>query len=189
MCPVCKKRIPGPEPAKWKCSTIHTKNPLSFVIYATTYESKASQQLVRTLKYRGVRSSAPIIENYIREALTPYVFKNFIATSVPLYPHKYRLRGFNQSELLARASAMALDIPYCNLLSKIKDTKSQTELSLQERKTNIHNAFIVYERTAVKNKNILIVDDVFTSGATLQECARILKQHGAHKVGAVVFAR
>lgn len=189
ICPVCANRVPQRTPQEWKCPTRHAHSSLAFVMYATPYESAAARQLVRALKYRGVHSVAPILARYCADAMRAYDFENFIVTSVPLHPRKHRSRGFNQSEVMARLIAEACALRYCDTIVKIKNTTSQTELTIKERASNIKDAFAFNHAHAITNRNILIVDDVCTSGATLQECARVLKTNGAKKVGAIVFAR
>ena len=97
---------------------------------------------------------------------------------MPLHPNKLRKRGYNQSALIARElckkHGLMLDE---SLAVRIKDTKSQRELDRSQRAENMKNAFSA--SGSVKNKRILIIDDVFTTGATMNECAKALKVKGA----------
>ncbi|MDI6840121.1 MAG: ComF family protein [bacterium] len=109
---------------------------------------------------------------------------------VPLYPTKKRERGYNQSEILSHAVSDYTGIPELNtVLYKIRPTKSQTELSLEERVLNVKNAFKVNRAEQVNGKKLILVDDVFTTGATLDECARELYKAGASEVYTIVCAR
>lgn len=189
ICPICHKRIPGSIPQQWKCSKRHRNNYISFLIYVSTYDNALTQQCIRALKYQGITSVISLLETYCIKTLSGYDFSKWIITSVPLHQNKLRARGFNQSEYMAQSISRILNISYVPLLSKIKDTKSQTELTFQDRAQNIQNAFIAKSSLSIKNKMVLIVDDVFTSGATAQECARVLKQNGAKKIDTVVFAK
>ena len=101
---------------------------------------------------------------------------------VPLHKSRQRQRGFNQSEILARCLSKYLGIPaYTKCLYRIKKTKDQKGLSRAERLHNLDNAFVVKEFPK-KVKNILIVDDVYTTGTTIEKCAKILKDAGANEI-------
>jgi ComF family protein len=109
---------------------------------------------------------------------------------VPLHPKRLRARGFNQSLLLARCVASKIDAELDFLsLRRTRFTKPQTELSSEERKRNVRKAFEVVKPEAVKRKTILLVDDVATTGSTLNECAKALKRAGADGVLCLVLAR
>ncbi|MFC1885528.1 ComF family protein [Thermodesulfobacteriota bacterium] len=116
---------------------------------------------------------------------------------VPLYPKKQRERGFNQSFLLIKdwqkwADLLPVSISVCtenNLLKRNRRTKPQTALKRKERLTNIKGAFTVSDTLKVKNKNILVVDDVYTTGATVNECATVLLRAGANYVDVLTLAR
>jgi len=113
-------------------------------------------------------------------------------TTVPVPLHKHRLteRGFNQSLLLARIVSSVLGTPldYRSLVRE-KDTRSQTGLARKDRKRNVAHAFSVISTSAFKRKNVLLVDDVLTTGYTLNECAQTLKQSGALNVICLALAR
>ena len=109
---------------------------------------------------------------------------------VPLHPRRLRWRGFNQSALLAlevgRAWGIAMD-PF--VLLRTRETLPQTQLSEEERRRNVRGAFALDPRRSVKGKKILLVDDVYTSGATVNECSRTLKRAGAEEVTVLTLAR
>lgn len=109
-------------------------------------------------------------------------------TAVPLYKKDYRRRGFNDADLLGRALAARLDVPYKPLLQKIWYTRPQKELKALERSGNLLGVFDVTEPDAVAGQTVLLVDDVITTGATLDECAKMLKIYGAQEVYAVTVA-
>ncbi len=103
-----------------------------------------------------------------------------IVTAVPMFPKKQRQRGYNQSEKLAQVFAKETGLKYERVLTKQKDTKAQRELKSEQRRKNIKNAFAV--NTDVKGKSILLIDDVVTTGYTINECCRVLKKAGAARV-------
>jgi ComF family protein len=118
--------------------------------------------------------------------------KNFVVIPLPLHKNRKRIRGFNQAELIAVGFISAVSssrlILEPNLLVRTKNTKPQVELSGEERRQNIVGAFAVSDPNVVKNKTILLVDDVKTTGATLEEAARVLKEAGAKRVWAMTAA-
>jgi ComF family protein len=116
--------------------------------------------------------------------------KGSLIMPVPLHPKRLRARGFNQSLLLARcvASKTDSDLDFLSL-RRTKFTKPQTGLSSEERKRNVRKAFEVVKPQAVKGRTILLVDDVATTGSTLNECAKALKRAGADSVLCLVLAR
>lgn len=110
--------------------------------------------------------------------------------AVPLYPVKRRLRSFNQSQLLARSLARRLRKPLLSrCLVRVKPTPSQTNLTARQRATNVRDAFRTRNRRRLAGRSVLLVDDIMTTGATVSECARTLKQGGAAKVYVVTVAR
>ena len=107
-----------------------------------------------------------------------------------MHPDKQKKRGYNQSELLARAfcKATGLSLNTASLV-RVRDTDSQTKLGREARISNMTGAFEVKNATAVKGKIILLMDDVATTGATLEACAQALRKAGAKRVMAYTFAR
>jgi len=109
---------------------------------------------------------------------------------VPLHIKKLRQRGFNQSAILARALKKKWRIPLNYfLLKRAKFTLTQTGLDKKEREKNIKGAFEVTSAKDVKDKNIILVDDVYTTGATVNECAKTLRKAGAKDVAILTLAR
>ncbi len=107
-------------------------------------------------------------------------------TCVPLYKSKERIRGYNQTELIAKKLSKSLNIPYVRAVKKIRNTKQQSTLSEKEREINIKNAFKCCYN--IKDRKILIVDDILTTGHTINECSRILKKAGADRVDFAAIA-
>lgn len=108
-------------------------------------------------------------------------WKPDVIIPVPLHRKKYRFRGFNQAEYLARGIGRKLDIPVSTeILKKVKNTKSQKKLNAVERKSNLKNAFEVCEE--IYGLQILIIDDVYTTGSTMDEISEVLKRKGAENV-------
>lgn len=114
-----------------------------------------------------------------------------IIIPVPLHKRRYNWRGFNQAFLLSRHIACEFQLPVSeNLLLRVKNTKPQTKIkSMKERKENIKGAFLCLAKEDIKGKNVILVDDVCTTLATLNECAKELKKAGAKDVWGLVAAR
>jgi ComF family protein len=107
---------------------------------------------------------------------------------VPLHPRKKREREFNQAEYLADAVGDAFAKPvWTRCIRRVKDTPTQTRLSREERMANLREAFVA--RGELKGKRVLLVDDVFTTGATLDACAKVLRVAGAADVWVLAVAR
>lgn len=115
---------------------------------------------------------------------------SFLVIPVPLHHKKFLSRGFNQSELLAQKIAEEFDLELKNgLLIKTKNTRSQTDLKEEKRIINVKDVFEVKNKKEAKDKVILLVDDIFTTGSTLNEAAKALKKSGAREVWGVTLAR
>ena len=144
------------------------------------------EEIVHALKYRGYtrvveRLAAPLMLEVLDRG------ERFDAVvPVPLHRSRLRRRGFNQAELLARGLAAGLNAPVSDKLRSVRRTRDQVELSAAERRANVEGAFAARERVWGK---ILLVDDVFTTGATTSECAEILLRGGAQEVHAVSLCR
>jgi len=108
---------------------------------------------------------------------------------VPLHPRRRRERGFNQAEELARGLSEVAGRPVHNLLERCRATETQTHFDRKDRMENLRNAFRLRKNAVVKELRLLLVDDVLTTGSTLDECARVLRKAGAAEVRAAVVAR
>ncbi|MCL5069406.1 MAG: ComF family protein [Actinobacteria bacterium] len=112
-----------------------------------------------------------------------------IVISVPLFYNKERIRGYNQALLISKALSRETGIiEGSRLIKRIKDTGSQSLLSKKQRDFNIKDAFEIVDINAIRGKSILLVDDILTTGSTINECSKVLKKAGAIKVVAAVVA-
>ncbi|CAN5571305.1 hypothetical protein BH24ACT21_BH24ACT21_06560 [soil metagenome] len=147
------------------------------------YES-VGKEIVHALKYQGYtrvvgRLMAPLMEEVVEGSFDT-------VTCVPLHSSRRRQRGFNQAELMARAVAERIKVTFSVKLEAIKKTRDQVELSASERRRNVEGAFRV--RGPVQGK-VLLVDDVFTTGATLSAGSETLTRAGAAEVHALTLCR
>ena len=170
------------------------KNSLYFKkVFVPTLYVGVMKKIIHIFKYerkRGViRGIKKIMEIYFSQNHFPFS-RLHLVVPIPLYRKKLKERGFNQAELLARIIAEYFNIKLSkNNLKKIKPTKSQTKLSASERIKNMKGAFIVKSKEEFCGKNILLVDDIYTTGATVKEAAKILKRVNTKEIYAFTLAR
>jgi len=166
------------------------------MIIALDYKKYLVKKIIKTFKYPPyIESLKKVLGSALITAIQKFpddIFylkkNNFVLIPIPLSPLKLAQRGFNQSKLIAEELSQKLSLKHCpQLLKKIKNTKSQTNLSAEQRKTNVHGVFSVKNNNCPPN--IILVDDICTTGATLQESAKILRQAGAKKIWAFVIAK
>ncbi|MFA4858861.1 MAG: ComF family protein [Candidatus Margulisiibacteriota bacterium] len=113
-----------------------------------------------------------------------------VTIAVPLSDRRRSSRGFNQAEVLAKCAAECLGIPYQNeIITRSRETLPQFDLPKEKRSTNVSGAFRINNPKAIQDQRILLVDDIYTTGATVNECAKTLKQGGAAKVYVLTLAR
>jgi len=200
-CPFCK--YPKIVLDKRTCKSCRKTKNLDGLYCATSYNNFIVKNLINKYKYepfiKELKTSLSlliiyhllIINNSISENTNiKEIFKDFLIIPVPLSKKKIKRRGFNQSEEIAKELSTFLQIPLINnCLLKIKETFPQAQLKEKEREENIKNVFICNTPEKIKNRKILLIDDVFTTGSTMEECAKVLKKSGAKEVWGVVIAR
>ncbi|MFH1158483.1 MAG: ComF family protein [Pseudomonadota bacterium] len=158
---------------------------------AVTY-NEASRKLILAFKYGDRLHSVHTFTPWLIRAGGALIGQADFIVPVPLHRRRLRERRFNQSALLAQETAVKTAKIYIpDALLRTRHTIPQQGLSVKERDKNVRGAFAVKEslRGALKSKNVLLIDDVFTSGATLSECARVLKSAGAAGVNVLTIAR
>lgn len=124
------------------------------------------------------------------EKICTQIKKYDIIMPIPISKKRFKQRGYNQSALIARNLAKTLNVDYKeNVLVKIKNNKPQSELGQHERSANVKDVYKIKETKKVYKKNILLVDDIYTTGSTANECAKILKENNANIVGIFTLAK
>jgi competence protein ComFC len=186
LCIVCKK----PAPYGKTHPQCVTRNTLDGIISALAYTDPRTKKIIQTFKYKFIYDLAPPLAEMIVQAIANVgiagYFEDFIIIPVPLHKRRLSWRGFNQAELLAEALGKNLNIPVDkDLVVRSKFTTPQTELKAEQRKTNIENAFEIKKSSTGK---YLLVDDVVTTGSTLNEIAKLLKKNGAAEIWATTIA-
>ncbi len=157
------------------------------------YHDKTLQEALRRLKYHGTYAISHPLSEMLRDLLKINLSPlppGVLILPIPAHRARARERGYNQAELLARSLAEKISLPLeTDILLKTKNTPSQISLKGRERLLNVKDSFGVRNAAALEGRTILLVDDILTTGATLSEAARILKQSGAKEVIGLVVAR
>ena len=173
---------------KEKCNCDKHKNEYKQVIAPYLYEDNVKRAVLNfksaympfLSKRFGADISKCIVENY---------FMQFdMITYTPMSKKSLRKRDYNQAYLLAKEISKRLDIPLVDLLIKVRKTDEQKTLNARKRKTNVYGAFDLKDKDIVFGKRILLIDDVKTTGSTLNECAKMLNIYGAESVWAATLA-
>lgn len=200
VCPYCEKVITENGMICLKCKNYLSYRkisaPLDALLISTKYKENDLSRFIHFFKYNFVRDlSLPLGKLMVDCFSKNNLPLPDLIIPIPLHSRRLRWRDFNQSELLAQYLsqniAPGLEIPVENkILKRKRFTQPQMKIkNYSERKENLQNAFGIIKPETVKNKIILLVDDVCTTGSTLLECAKILKKNGARKVFGIVIAR
>lgn len=201
------------------CNNCHSNYYLNGVWTAGNYDDVVLANLIKNLKYRFAKNIAAILGNFLtiflknliniakiskfdiaqgihwqkfaKIAESPKVFfnlKNTLLVPVPLHKKRYKWRGFNQAQIITEYVAKNFNLLLSNQLIRKKHKKAQAKLKEDERKINIQGCY-EWKGDNLNNYNIILIDDVTTTGSTLNECAKVLKKAGAKEIWGLVVAK
>lgn len=192
-CALCKK------PSNWNliCPQCRQRSKLKAIWVAADYNNQVLQDLLHALKYKYIEGISAVLASLNYKYLTDKnIFQQFnlntetaVFVPVPLHHKRWLTRGFNQSELIAKELSGLSGISAVNLLKRVKNTETQINLKRHERQANVKEAFIVNTIKLDKTKKIILIDDVVTTGSTLNECANSLAVAGFTEIYGLVVAQ
>lgn len=187
LCENCKKRIERLE--KSELVDIENKK-YEKLLYIFKYESLI-RKLILKYKFSGQGYLCNLFSNVIiNNKNNQKILKEYdLIIPVPMYEKKRSKRGYNQTELIAEKIATSLNIEYSKCIEKVINTTTQSKLGGKSRQSNIQHAFFIKNDIEVEDKKIILLDDIYTTGATSEECSRILKNSGAKEVLILVLAK
>ena len=168
------------------CSLCETRSQI-FDIGFSAFEYSILKSSIAHFKYQKYQNDgekfSKLMIDYAKLYHKDIIEKTDIILPVPLSNKKLKDRGFNQADLLGKYLATGFNKQYyTDILVRAINTLPQNSLNPQQRAKNIKDAFKIIDSTKIDNKNILLIDDIFTTGSTINECARILKMNGANEV-------
>ncbi|MEJ2067779.1 MAG: ComF family protein [Deltaproteobacteria bacterium] len=191
-CPRCGLPEPSGDGGGYLCGSC-LKEKRHFEIHRSSglYEG-ALKEAIHTYKYGGVFSLVKVFGDLLQPTFHTLSrdYPVDVMIPVPLHIRRLRERGFNQALLMVKELSKRIGIPYeGRVLQKIKDTPVQISLKKRERRKNLTGVFQVTDTEALKGKSVVLVDDVYTTGATVNECSRALLKAGAERVAVLTVAR
>lgn len=192
-CTVCSQPFHGEIMGEFTCPSCQERK-LHFDCAVTPYQSRGIvRELIHRFKYQG--------EFHLRHQLGRWICHGLaderlsagppahLILPVPLHPTRQREREFNQAAELAKIVSQFSGIPFLDGLRRTRYTTTQTRFDRLHRMENLRNAFSLRKNTDVRQKHIILIDDVLTTGSTLEECARVLRRAGAASVRCLTIAR
>lgn len=192
FCAVCSEPFSGAIDQTFTCLNCAQRK----LWFDTAVSACRSRGVVRFVmlqfKYNRQLHLRHLIRAWLLEALQDERLRGrtfSVIVPVPLHPARRRERGFNQAEVLARILSEHMKVPVQPALKRVRYTTTQTALERVDRIENLRDAFRLRRNAAVRDCAVLLVDDILTTGSTLSECARVLRQAGARSVHAVTAAR
>jgi len=201
ICPFCRRKLPAitppicplcgiPQTDGIVCSTCSSHHHDIDGIRSPFCFEAAVRQAIHQLKYKNLRAIAKPLAELLGNYLDAHPIPGEVLVPVPLHRRRLRERGYNQSELLARELGKLFKLPViADCITRNKHTSTQARAtSVAERRSNVSSAFTCRNRN-LQNKKIILIDDVATSGATLNACAATLKTAGAVSVWGLTIAR
>ena len=190
LCQYCAQPLKGKTTAICGHCSKKSHPPYNNLVSATAYK-EPTVRLIQLFKYKQHDYLAEFLSSLMVKHLSKIKFSitgyDFM-TSVPLHKYKLKIRGYNQTELLGRLLSNHFRIPYRNdIISCINAGLSQTKLSKGKRENNVKGIFIA--KTTLKNRKIILIDDIFTTGATVRSCCQALREKGASVITVMTLSK
>ena len=192
FCNRCGLPFEGEIHQSFQCPNCHDVRLFFISARSACVANALMLDLLHRYKYGNARWLDPLFERLLGDALSNASVREVwdVVVPVPLYSVRQRERGYNQSAFLAERTGIRLKLPCLEgVVKRIAHTPSQTMLNRKERAANVAKAFEVVDFEKIVDRRILLIDDVFTTGATANECARVCMRAGAHSVHVWTLAR
>lgn len=188
LCTCCGVMFASRDGADRVCGDCQADSPpYSRARAAALYDGPVAQAITR-FKFTRQMAYLPVMQHWLQRPLCLELLAEAdLLVPVPLHPKRLKYRGFNQALLLARAFPQV--VLGREAVVRTRHTVPQVGLKVKERQDNVKGAFEVPDPTRVKGKNVLLIDDLFTTGSTVKECAKVLRQAGASRVEVLTVAR
>ncbi|MBI1977143.1 MAG: ComF family protein [Candidatus Omnitrophica bacterium] len=193
FCQKCARSLPPYGNYRSICSACRSEKPYFDHGFALVPYNEPVKQILHEVKFHKKLWLLQIFKNHLKNSLFSQELSHYdLLVPVPLDWWRIRERGFNQSMVIAemvRNINSKNKLPVLNVLKKRKRTLPQSKLRREERLANLENAFCTDASPKIRGKHILLIDDIFTTGSTINECAKVLKQYGAEPVDFFTIAR
>ncbi|USN53697.1 MAG: ComF family protein [Candidatus Nomurabacteria bacterium] len=187
VCPFCHQA----NKMNTTCDACQKEKALDALIAVTSYQAPLVHEIIHGYKFKFWKGIYPFLGKHMARSLTEHqpTLPNAILVPIPLHSSRLRFRGFNQSAYLSRVVAEETNLISTDALLRVKATQQQARLQASDRIRNLANAFQIRPGLDFAEKSVILIDDVFTTGATLAAAAQVCKQAGAKRVWGLVFAK
>lgn len=186
ICAHCGRRIFNPEERCFSCNGRETWFTRARSVFV--YEQPV-RHMITSLKYDGKRYLAEIFASRMKEVYYASFFNSDVIVYPPMSEERLVERGYNQAELIAKELSLLIGVPVAdNAFRKVKETARQAMLDAAQRRVNLSGSFEIKDKTAIKGKHVLLIDDVMTTGATVETLSKIMIKHGALSVDVLTIA-
>lgn len=186
FCEKCGEHVSEGSRVCIECKEIERLFDRNYSVYR--YENHVAASIKR-FKFNNAKYLATDFAKLLAKKFADVNIDVDIVTCVPSTKQRIKERGYNQAAEMAKGFANVVELPFVEALIKTKETPHQIELSKAERLKNLAGSFSVVDKWLIKGKNVLIIDDVFTTGSTMSACAKVLKKAGANKVYCLTLAK
>ncbi len=190
ICTVCLKEISFIENKRWLQAAYTTGDGRGIRMFSAVAYRGEAKKLIYALKYKHNTYLSREMAEIMKDFLSGETIDFDLIIPVPLYNKKKRRRGFNQAALLAKYLGIktGVEVAHTNLI-RTRNTRIMHQLSRLDRRENVRAAFRLKKPENISGRSILIIDDILTTGATIEECGKVLYEAGAEAVTAMTFAR